>query len=95
MHNTLKTLGEFAAMEEATLGIGIWTIFLTVILPSIGGGAIISYFGWLIFEYLRQKYVVSFNINTAQPCYQWIILWLKKYGPLEKMQHLTIETKVC
>ena len=82
-------------MDDATLGIGIWTVFLTVILPSIGGGAIISYLGWLIFEYLRQKYVVSFNINTAQPSYQWIILWLKKYGPLEKMQHLTIETKVC
>ena len=82
-------------MTDEVVGIGVWSIFLTIVLPSIGGGAIISYFGWVVFEYLRQKYVVSVNINTTQPCYQWVMLWLKKYGPLEKMQHLTIETKVC
>ena len=70
---------------------GIWVIFLTMVLPSIGG---LGYLTWLVYEYIRQHYVVSFNINTTQPCYEWIVLWLKKYGPLNKMQHLTLVTKV-
>ena len=71
--------------------IGIWGILLTMILPSIGG---LGYLLWLVYEYVRQHYVVSFNISTAQPCYEWIVLWLKKYGTLNKMQHLTLVTKV-
>ena len=70
---------------------GIWVIFLTMVLPSIGG---LGYLTWLVYEYIRQHYVVSFNINTTQPCYEWIVLWLKKFGPLNKMQHLTLVTKV-
>ena len=56
---------------------GIWVIFLTMVLPSIGG---LGYLTWLVYEYIRQHYVVSFNINTTQPCYEWIVLWLKKYA---------------
>ena len=82
-------------MEEASSEFSIWVIFLTIILPSIGGFGILSYTCWLVYEYLRQNYVVSFTINTMQPSYDWIILWLQKYGPLDKMQHLTLVTKVC
>ena len=82
-------------MEEASSEFSIWVICLTIILPSIGGFGILSYACWLVYEYLRQKYVVSFTINTMQPSYNWIILWLQKYGPLDKMQHLTLVTKVC
>ena len=79
------------ADSSSSMEIGLWGIFITMILPSIGG---LGYLSWLVYEYIRQHYVVSFNINTSQPCYEWIVLWMRKYGPLKQMQHLTLTTKV-
>ena len=79
------------AESSSSLEIGLWGIFITMILPSIGG---LGYLSWFVYEYIRQHYVVSFNINTSQPCYEWIVLWMRKYGPLKQMQHLTLTTKV-
>ena len=69
-------------MEGDTSEFSIWVIFLTIILPSVGGFGILSYTCWLVYEYFRQNYVVSFTINTMQPSYDWIILWLQvfKFG---------------
>ena len=79
------------ADSSSSMEIGLWGIFITMILPSIGG---LGYLSWLVYEYIRQHYIVSFNINTSQPCYEWIVLWMRKYGPLKQMQHLTLTTKV-
>ena len=79
------------AETSSSMEIGLWGIFITMILPSIGG---LGYLSWLVYEYIRQHYIVSFNINTSQPCYEWIVLWMRKYGPLKQMQHLTLTTKV-
>ena len=79
------------ADSSSSMEIGLWGIFITMILPSIGG---LGYLSWFVYEYIRQHYVVSFNINTSQPCYEWIVLWMRKYGPLKQMQHLTLTTKV-
>ena len=79
------------AEASSSMEIGLWGIFITMILPSIGG---LGYLSWLVYEYIRQHYIVSFNINTSQPCYEWIVLWMRKYGPLKQMQHLTLTTKV-
>ena len=79
------------ADSTSSMEIGLWGIFITMILPSIGG---LGYLSWLVYEYIRQHYIVSFNINTSQPCYEWIVLWMRKYGPLKQMQHLTLTTKV-
>ena len=82
-------------MEESAWMMGTWSMIISVMLTGIGGLGIFSSIAWIIYEYIRQNHVVSFNINTTQPCYEWIILWLKKHGPLSTIQHLTLVTKVC
>ena len=52
--------------------------------------------GWKIYawltSYIYKNYVVSLNINTKDPIYDWIVLWLKEYGPINGSNHWTVKT---
>ena len=94
MENSFCDIGDSG---DASSEFGTWTKLIgiiAIILPSLGGFGILTTICWLVYECIRQKYVVSFNINTTQPSYESVILWLKKYGPLDQMQHLTLISKV-
>ena len=94
MENSFCDIGDSG---QPSSEFGIWTQLIgiiAIILPGLGGFGFIGTICWLVYECIRQKYVVSFNINTTQPSYESVILWLKKYGPLDQMQHLTLISKV-
>ena len=94
MENSFCDIGDSG---EPSSEFSTWTQLIgiiAIILPSLGGFGILTTICWLVYECIRQKYVVSFNINTTQPSYESVILWLKKYGPLDQMQHLTLISKV-
>ena len=75
--------------EESTL--------LVLILTSIGSLGTFSYLIWKVFDYLAyyvwKNYVVSLYVNTKDPIYDWIVLWLKRHGPINASNHWTIQTK--
>ena len=71
--------------------------WLVVLLTSLGGVGTVSFFVWKIYElieyYLWKNYAVSLKINTKDPMYDWIVLWLKQHGPINDSNHWTIKTK--
>ena len=73
--------------------------WMVLLLGSIGGLGTLSYILWqmysLISYYIWKNYFVSLNINTTDPIYEWVLLWLKRHGPLKDTHHWTVETKVC
>ena len=77
-------------MSESTL--------MVMVLGSIGGLGTVSFVVWKIYEliqyYIWKNYFVSLNINTTDPIYEWILLWLKEHGPLNDNQHWTVQTEV-
>ena len=69
---------------------------LLLLVSSLGGIGIGSAFIWKIFDfiayYIWKNYAVSLNINTKDPIYEWIVLWLKQYGPINDSNHWTVKT---
>ena len=73
--------------------------WLVLMLTSLGGIGTLSYFLWKIYAlieyYIWKNHIVSLNVNTTDPIYEWILLWLKRHGPINDSKHWTIQTKVC
>ena len=86
--------------EHETQGNSAWISSIGIYgLPILAGlGTILGFVGWQIFDliywYVWKHYFVSLNINTTDPVYEWILLWLKTHGPLNDAQHWTVETQV-
>ena len=69
---------------------------LLILATSLGGIGALGGIGWKIYawltSYIYKNYVVSLNINTKDPIYDWIVLWLKEYGPINDSNHWTVKT---
>ena len=69
---------------------------LLILATSLGGIGALGGIGWKIYawltSYIYKHYVVSLNINTKDPIYDWIVLWLKEYGPINDSNHWTVKT---
>ena len=72
------------------------TLFYGTLLTIVG--SLFSYVCWqitgLVYYHIWQNYCVSLNIHVTDPIYQWVLLWLKRHGPLNDARHWTVETMV-
>jgi len=69
--------------------------WLVLLLTGLGGFGVTG-FMWKIYEliqyYLWKNYVVSLNVNTKDPIYDCIVLWLKEHGPINESNHWAVQT---
>ena len=88
----MKLKKYFATME-------VEPSWLLLMLTSLGGFGTIAVVLWKIYAlveyYIWKNYIVSLNVNTTDPIYEYILMWLKRHGPINDNKHWTIQTKVC